>query len=81
MIREKHWLVAILFVVVLRLHDGVKLDVLSGYGIRIRQVGLHEFVKPGFMLSFALPDLVDSESAGNRIRDVNDDARLFLRSG
>src|ERR1022692_71154 len=79
MLREEPWLVAILLVVVLRLHNGVKLEVLSGHGIRIRQVGLHEFVVPGFLLGLALPDFTDGESAGNRIRDVHDKAGLLLQ--
>src|ERR1017187_10686368 len=78
--REKRWPFAILSVVVLRLHEGVKLEVLSGHGIRIRQVGRHEFVVPGFLLGFALPDFANGESAGNRIRDVHDEAGLLLRS-
>src|ERR1017187_1444181 len=77
--REKRWPFAILSVVVLRLHEGVKLEVLRGHGIRIRQVGRHEFVVPGFLLGLALPDFANGEAAGNRIRDVHYEAGLLLQ--
>src|ERR1035438_7374964 len=79
MFREEPWRLAMIVVVVLRLHEGVYLEILSCHGIRIRQVGRHELVVPGLLLGFALPDFADGESAGNRIRNVHDEAGLRLQ--
>jgi len=56
----------------------VKLEVLRRHGIRSRQVWLDVFVEPRLLPGLALPDFADGESAGRRIRDVDDEAGLLL---
>ena len=62
----------------LRLHHGVKLDVLRRHGIRSRQVWRDVFVEPRFLLLLAVPNFAHGESAGRRISDVDDEAGLLL---
>ena len=55
--------------------------VLTRQGIRIEQAGRHEFVVPRFLLDPALPHITDGEEAGDRIRDMRDEAGLLSHEG
>ena len=64
----------------LRLHHGVKLDVLRrtrshNFSRKIRR---DVFVEPRLLLRLALPNLAHGESTGRRIRNVDDEAGLLL---
>ena len=68
-------------VVELRLHDGVKLEVLRRHGIqnRRRKVCRDVLLEPRIVLRLALPNLTHVEPVGSRVRDVDDEAGLLLR--